>query len=87
MTETRGWRRLASAPDTWEAWAQRVMTICMVAVLVAAYLIFGAVSGLRDFVEDGREQRTTYQHEDTVRQCAILRGQGLSDDELRTLRC
>lgn len=87
MVEQRGWRRALAAPDTWEAWAQRVMTVCMALVLVASYLMLGALADVKDFQKDSRGQRLTFQQEETARQCAILRGQGLSDDELRRLRC
>jgi hypothetical protein len=79
--------RFVQVPDTWEAWAVRILTVAVSLVFVAAWFLSTQVRDVQLFMEDSRQQRTAFQQQEKARQCAILRGIGTSPAELRTLQC
>lgn len=81
-------QRFIQVPNSWEGWVLRIMTIALVLVFVAVYILFGAISrlseqlgGLEGFVSDSRAQRTAFQNAEQARQCLALErmGVGLKD--------
>jgi hypothetical protein len=79
--------RFLRVPDSWEAWAIRVLTVAIVFVFAAAFLLGGQVQELQDFVSESRTQRTQFQQEETARQCALLEAHGLTPERLEELKC
>lgn len=80
-------RRLMQVPDTWEAWAVRVLTVMLAIVLLAVYVLLGKIGDLEDFVNESRDQRILFQNEEAARQCAILVRLQVAPAELEDLRC
>jgi hypothetical protein len=80
-------RRLVEVPSTWEGWAMRVLTICTVLVLGAAIMIGRQVSGVMDFMEESRSDRTAFQQEQQQRTCVILEHFGLTQKQLEEVQC
>lgn len=79
--------RFIKVPDTWEAWAIRVLTVMLALVLVAEAILINQLASLGDYIQDSRQQRQSFQIEETARQCATLRALGTTPDTLRSLQC
>lgn len=80
-------RRFTEVPSTWEGWAMRVLTIGIVIVLIAAWLLAGKTAALSQQIRDGRNERNTFQVEQAVRVCALLRHLERDPDALRAAKC
>lgn len=85
---TRSWLgKVVQVPDTWEAWAVRILTIAIMLVFVAVYYFSSQVTALQSYIAESRQQRTEYQQQELARQCTLLRSVGVSAAELRELKC
>lgn len=80
-------QRFIHVPDTWEGWALRIMTVALVIVFVAVYVLLGKLADLEVFIAESRVQRTTFQQQELARQCTILSLLGSSRGEMEKLRC
>lgn len=79
--------RFVQVPDSWEAWAVRILTVAVVLVFAAAFYLSRQVASLQEYIGESRQQRTAFQQQEQARQCAILRAVGTSTSELRELKC
>lgn len=73
MPLVRFLKKAVQVPDTWEAWAMRVLTMGIVVVLFAAWALMGRIAELQSQITSGRNERNAYQVEQTERVCALLR--------------
>lgn len=80
-------RRVFHVPDSWEAWAMRILTIMLALVFAAMYVLLGKLGDLEVYIAESRVQRTTFQHQEQARQCTILSLLGSSRAEMEKLRC
>jgi len=80
-------KKVVDVPDTWEGWAMRVLTIAVVIMLLVSLTLISMVRGLSAYVSDSRQQRIQFQVEETARQCVILASQGISEAQLKALKC
>jgi hypothetical protein len=80
-------KHVVQVPDSWEGWAMRVLTIGIILVLGAAFVLGQQVSLLRDQVTNGRAERNAYQVEQTARVCTLFRASGVPEDELKAAKC
>jgi len=80
-------RKIVEVPSTWEAWAMRVLTICTVLVLGAAVMITRQVTGVMDYMEDSRADRTAFQIQQQHRTCLLLENFGLTQAQLEEVQC
>ena len=81
-------------PETMDAWATRVLTVCVVLTLIAAGILFVQVralndqlDGLRTFVSDSRVERHEFQDQQTLRACRMLIALKATPAELKELGC
>lgn len=88
------WSSFVSVPTTWEGWAVRVLTVAVVlvigiqAVLGAQLLKLIALTEDQNvFMNNSVNQRTAFQHEETARQCELLRHQNVTLTQLQSLGC
>lgn len=87
MTRLTHVERFFHVPDTWEAWAIRVLTVMLTLVLISIGVLINQLADLSGYISESRSQRLSFQQEETARQCAMLRALGTTPDTLRSLRC
>lgn len=90
----QGVATFVGVPSTWEGWAVRVLTIAVVAALLACWILYGQLSVLirlttdqNAFIRESRAQRLVFQQQETARQCAALEELGLQVVQLKALQC
>lgn len=87
MPIVRGIKRFVDVPSTWEGWVMRVMTVSVIIMIAVSIVLLQLVLEQRSFSNVSRQQRQTFQSEETARQCELLRFDGASPDRLRDLKC
>lgn len=88
MPVVRFLKRFTELPNTWDGWAMRIMTISVILVFCAAWVLFGQVRTLQEQLSVGRGERNTFQNQTTTRLCTLVRHETtISEETVRALGC
>jgi hypothetical protein len=87
MPAVRVIRKFVQVPDTWEAWAVRVLTIAVVVTIGVAVILLQQTAELRSLIVNGRAERNTYQNDQTYRVCMLLREHNGNPVDLKAAKC
>ena len=80
-------REITQVPHSWDAWAVRVLTIAIVLVFSAVFILGGMLKATQQDIDNGRSERRAFQQEERSRQCELLRQVGVTSGRLRELKC
>lgn len=80
-------REITQVPHSWDAWAVRVLTIAIVLVFTAIFILGGMLKATQDTIDSGRAERRDFQLEERARQCELLRQHGVTSGRLKELKC
>lgn len=87
-------REVVKVPDTFDAWAVRVLTIAIIICIISAWSAFAAawtlnaqVEQLQSDVDVNAKNRMAFQYIQVDRACVLLRALSVSQEQLKETAC